>query len=236
MCGLLGCVPVWLLDIDGVINALADPPDTKVWSARRWVRAKAESAHGIEWEILAATPVLEFLRKVTADGRAEILWHSTWQHHAVNVGAALGLPEWPVLPCPEFEMDSTAIAVPLRNRVSSWWKLPAALRVLEGGDALLWTDDDARFQLRRGDTAAWGDKALVIAPTAAKGLTGKHLRRIDAWLTNQGRQAREGGSRGPLRVVAAGSPVGQEGAQRIGESVQVSCLEQQPARPGVLRD
>jgi hypothetical protein len=147
---------VWLMDIDGVVNALGDAPDTKIWPADQWVRASATSALDIEWPLLAAAPVLDFLRMVTDEGRAEIRWHSAWQHNAPRVGAALGLPQWPVQPCPEYALDKAAIAVPLTTRVSRWWKLPAAMRVLDAGHSLLWTDDDARYQLRRADVASWG--------------------------------------------------------------------------------
>ncbi len=177
--------PVWLLDIDGVINALAYPPNVKTWPAHQWVEAAAASAHEIEWPLLAAQPVLQFLRDVHEQGRAEIRWHTTWQRHAVNVGAALALPLWPVHDCPEFYMDETQIAVPLTTKVSRWWKLPAAQRVLTEGRPLLWTDDDARYQLRRADVAAWGSRALVVSPSASNGLTRHHLRRINTWLTEQ---------------------------------------------------
>ncbi|MCP2321708.1 hypothetical protein HDA40_000215 [Hamadaea flava] len=178
-------MPVWLLDIDGVVNALDDPPPTGTWPADQWVRTSAKSALDLDWPLVVAAPVLDFLRKVTEQGRADIRWHSAWQHNAVNVGAALGLPDWPVEPCPEYALGKAAIAVPLTRRVSHWWKLPAAMRILERDGSLLWTDDDARYQLRKADTERWGDRALVISPLASGGLTPAHLRRIDAWLARQ---------------------------------------------------
>ncbi|WP_191842044.1 hypothetical protein [Catellatospora chokoriensis] len=176
-------VPVWLLDIDGVINAVTDLPDRRVWPDQEWVRTSAPSKHDLEWPILAATPVLDFLRRVHEQGRAEIWWHSTWQHHSVNVGTALGLPVWPVRECPEFGSQDTALATPLARTKQTWWKLPAALRVLDEGRPLLWTDDDVRHQLRAADTRPWGDRALVLAPPVEVGLTPRQLRRIDRWLT-----------------------------------------------------
>ncbi|GHJ44321.1 hypothetical protein Cs7R123_16630 [Catellatospora sp. TT07R-123] len=178
--------PVWLLDIDGVINAVTHEPDLRVWPRDQWVRASAVSAHGIEWPLLAARPVLDFLHRVHAEGRAEIRWHSTWQSYAVNVGTALGLPRWPVAECPEFAEDGDAeIASPLIVVRHHWWKLPTAQRVLDEGRPLLWTDDDARHQLRRRDRAGWGAWALVVAPPVESGLTARQLRRIDTWLTER---------------------------------------------------
>src|SRR6185436_13043128 len=95
-------IPIWLLDIDGVINALDDPPDPRTWPADQWVRAMAMSNLDLEWPMLAARPVLDFLRQVHEQGRAEIHWHTAWQRNALNVGDALGLPAWPVAPCPEY--------------------------------------------------------------------------------------------------------------------------------------
>ncbi len=177
-------VPIWLLDIDGVLNAVTDEPDRRVWPEQEWIRTTAPSNHDLEWPILAATPVLDFLRRVHEQGRAEIWWHSTWQHHSVNVGAALGLPAWPVRDCPEFGTQETELATPLGRTRQTWWKLPAAQRVLAQGRPLLWTDDDARRQLRAADTRPWGASALVVAPPVDAGLTPRQLRRIDRWLTN----------------------------------------------------
>ncbi len=176
-------VPVWLLDIDGVINAITPDPDPRVWPNGQWVRASARSAHDLEWPLLAARPVLEFLCRIHHEGRAEIRWHTTWQWHAVNVGAALDLPDWPVADCPEFAEHDVQIAAPLAANGRPWWKLPAAQRVLDEGRALVWTDDDARHQLRRKDRVGWADRALVVAPPVESGLTPRQLRRIDTWLT-----------------------------------------------------
>jgi hypothetical protein len=155
-----------------------------VWPAAEWIRATALSAYETEWPLLAAEPVLRFLRQVHERGRAEIRWHSSWQEYSVNVGGALGLPDWPVLPCPEYEKQAPTLT-PLPSLVSDWWKLPAALRVIEEGRPLLWTDDDTRRKLPSKDIAALGNGVLVISPAEDKGLTRHHLRRIDAWLARQ---------------------------------------------------
>ncbi len=177
-----GTRPVWLLDIDGVINAITKKPDPSVWPRDQWVRTTAFSGDDIEWPILAATPVLDFLRRVHEKGRAEIWWHSTWQHYSVNVGMALDLPEWPVLDCPEFAEQETFIATPLVERERVWWKFPAVQRLLVQGKRLLWTDDDAKFQLDFRKKREWEPQALVVAPHETTGLAPRHLRHIDRWL------------------------------------------------------
>jgi hypothetical protein len=174
--------PVWLLDIDGVLNAVADGPDDAVWPVDQWVRADARCA-GSSWPLLAARPVVEFIHRVHRAGLAEIRWHTTWQEDAAGVARALGLPEFPVEPCPWFG--------------DRWWKLLAVERVLHEGRPLLWTDDDATRRLAAdGSHASCGSQergagrgtsgeartqrpsALIISPRTSHGLTAAHLRRI----------------------------------------------------------
>jgi len=133
---------------------------------------------------VGAGPVLEFLRRVHDEGRAEIRWHSAWREYAVNVAVALDLPDWPVVECPEFDEDDAPIGTPLRERDRPWWKLAAAQRAASAGRPLLWTDDDAVRQLGSLDPPSWCRRALIIAPDEETGLTPGHLRTIDEWLAD----------------------------------------------------
>jgi hypothetical protein len=167
--------PVWLLDIDGVINALSSRPSTRDWPVGGWREVEAESAHGLRWPILAAQPVLDFIALVHDTGRAEIRWHTTWQEFANNVSRSLGLPEFAVQPAPEFDE-------PLGF---TWWKLPAAHRVLvEEGRRLVWTDDDAVSELSRAELRHLKTlgQALLLCPDTMTGLRQRHLKRIDGFL------------------------------------------------------
>lgn len=167
--------PVWLLDIDGVLNAATKKPDGSVWPAEQWVHGHAEGG-GNRWPILFARPVADFILETHDKGRAEIRWHTTWQHDAGRVGKLLGLPDFPVHDAPEFRTLST-----------TWWKLPGALRVVEAEQRpLVWTDDDAAnsWDLPPADRARLHDGAptLIVAPSPNTGLTPKHLRQIDDFL------------------------------------------------------
>ena len=179
--------PVWLLDIDGVINAISKKPDRSVWPAHQWITGTA-NADGTDWPILAAQPVIDFIRDVHETGRAEVRWHTTWQHDAHNLAKLLDLPEFPVQDCPEFGERRQGLAgaawTPTR---AGWWKLPAAERVVgEEGRALVWTDDDANTGLRDAggpEALARFAPTLVVCPREHLGLTPKHLRAIDEFLT-----------------------------------------------------
>jgi hypothetical protein len=174
--------PVWLLDIDGVVNVLArgGPPDC--WPADAWlqrtVRADVPDRGEMTLPILAARPVLDFVARVHASGAAEIRWHSTWRAAAVTALApALGLPAVPISVAPEWAQTA-----------AMWWKIPAARRVAESGRRLVWTDD--QLTLYRGDVLSEPDLtaldrwagALLLATDARVGLTPDDLRRIEEFL------------------------------------------------------
>lgn len=167
--------PVWLLDLDGVVNAASRTFPTHAWPRQAWRQIEAEDEEGLTWPIKAAGPVIDFIRAVHESGRAEIRWHSTWQEYSLNVGRLLGLPDFGVQEAPEYkEFDA-----------DRWWKTPAARRVLGGeGRDLLWTDDDADRELapdERAELAAMG-RLLIVCPDSKTGLCGRHLRRIDEFL------------------------------------------------------
>jgi hypothetical protein len=177
--------PVWLLDVDGVVNAVTAPrrkPPLHVWPDGQWVDTKVWGNRQ-RWRIVAAQPVLDFIRSVHELGRAEVRWHTTWQDSANQLGEALGLPEFPVQDAPEF-------AEPEWPGSRGWWKLPAVWRVLAEGRPVLWTDDDAKTDLRpeqKATLAAAGCR--VIAPDPFTGLTPKHLRQIDEFLPKENANA-----------------------------------------------
>ena len=182
-----GIKPVtWLLDVDGVLNAVARKPDLSVWPASAWVRLQAQ-AGGRTYPILAARPVLDFVTEVAASDTVEVRWHTTWRHDAVaSLAPALGLPELVVEHAPEFDSRAgSASGYAGTYSGPAWWKLPAARRVIAGGGALVWTDDDlARVSVRRevDEEPVPVERALLIAPRTELGLTPAHLREIAAFV------------------------------------------------------
>jgi len=168
-------VPVWLLDIDGVVNAACRSFPTHAWPKETWREIEAEDEEGLTWPIKVARPVIDFIKGVHESGRAEIRWHTTWQEYAVDVGRQVGLPDFAVQEAPEYKGIGAY----------DWWKKPAARRVLaEEGRDLVWTDDDADMKLgRQGRTelASLG-RLLIVCPDTRTGLCKKHLRRIGQFL------------------------------------------------------
>ena len=170
-------VPVWLLDIDGVVNALARGPVRGSWAPNDWVQTVIHAevpGHGLmALPILAARPVLDFVTDVVRSGAAEVRWHSTWRGAAVtDFAPALGLPPIPISVAPEW----------IDRPHAGWWKLPAAQRVVAAGRRLVWTDDDLR--VLGGDVGGLDvhSDALLIGPEPNGGLTADDLDRIAGFL------------------------------------------------------
>lgn len=175
--------PLWLLDIDGVINALAMTLPTDAWPEEAWVqrvvRAQVPGRGPMTLPILAARPVLDFVTAVFGSGRAEIRWHSTWRSAAVtDLAPALGLPPIPLSIAPEWNEPP----------VETWWKLPAAQRAIATGRRLLWTDDDMAFYRDDPTTADalaaldGSGNALLLPVAGGTGLTPADLETIDEFL------------------------------------------------------
>jgi hypothetical protein len=171
--------PVWLLDIDGVLNATHRYFPTHVWPRNDWRQFKA-MGNSREWTLKVAQPVHDFIQQVHDSGLVEIRWHTTWQHAAQNVARELVLPEFPVHEAPEY--NSTAWTYSVQGL---WWKLPAAWRVIaEEKRPLIWTDDDISFLTNKEQLAALkaAGKVLLIEPSSTEGLVKKHLTKIQEFI------------------------------------------------------
>jgi hypothetical protein len=74
--------------------------------------------------------VVNFLTGVHEEGRAEIRWHTTWQHDAQNLADLVGLPKFPVADAPEAPRDGVPngelTAARMRDGLPAWWKYGAA--------------------------------------------------------------------------------------------------------------
>jgi hypothetical protein len=169
--------PLWLLDIDGVVNALAGGPVPAVWPADAWVQrliiTDIPDRGLMSLPILAARPVLDFIADVHHSGRAEVRWHSTWRTAAITAFApTLGLPtSIPMSVAPEWTHRPDA----------QWWKLGAAERAVAAGRTLVWTDDDLRVYGAETEHLA-SPRTLRIGPYSDTGLTPDELEAIATFL------------------------------------------------------
>jgi len=58
--------PLWLLDVDGVLNALSARPSRATWPDWEWGTA---AVHGVDWPIRFAPAVSAYVTAVHADDR-----------------------------------------------------------------------------------------------------------------------------------------------------------------------
>lgn len=171
--------PIWLLDIDGVINATSMKTAAHIYPLASWQRLHVDG-----FQITAAQPVLDLLHTVHDDGLAEIRWHTTWQDRAWDVGEALGLPEFPVQYTDEWPDSSEKAARRMMVGLPRWWKVRAVYDLLGEGHRVLWTDDDIFPELpavHRQKLKALG-KVRMLSPVSLYGIQPGEIRMIKKFL------------------------------------------------------
>lgn len=159
--------PVWLLDVDGVVNA-----SRPGWGAPPWSRQIL--ADGVAWQFRWAPAVTAFIREVALDGVAEVRWSTTWIPWAADVERAFGLPPLGLA----FEPELAREDVDAR-------KTEAALSVVEvERRPLVWTDDAVvpSFGPLRERLESASVPALLIAPAPRAGLQPSDIDAIRGFL------------------------------------------------------
>lgn len=180
--------PVWLLDVDGVLNAVQThyPPRSTGWAEDCWRQVQAKASNGT-FPIVAAEPVLDFVRRVHKDGLAEVRWLTTWEDDdaVYPLATQLDLPDFPIAGRAGTDYGAGAEA---GQGLNYWWKLPVAQKVYGERFSLLWTDDDisyhrpAKLWVRSQPTGT----VLAVSPNSGQGLMQVHLDKIERWLTGAG--------------------------------------------------
>ena len=82
---------VWLLDVDGVINA-----NRPRWHAAPTTRRVAGG--GREWVVRWAPALVQRIRQLVMGGVVDVCWCSTWCGDTGHLESALGLPTLPPAP------------------------------------------------------------------------------------------------------------------------------------------
>jgi hypothetical protein len=157
--------PIWLLDIDGVINTLKPG-----WGAAP--RKTSCAGFVIRW----APELVTRICSLHHSGAVDIRWSSTWCGYPDQLAAL------------QRTFGLTLDAAFSDRPMSKTWgdlKAEAALAVLTEGRRLVWTDDDEIGAARRlfpALAAAEADgQALLIAPCSNRGLQPEHLDLIEAF-------------------------------------------------------
>lgn len=154
----------WLLDVDGVLNA-----SKPGWSAapRKGTAFAGMDGFTIRW----APALIARIKQIRATGLVDIVWCTTWCPWADQIERLFGLPEL-----------ERAWVDELRGWYAREAKRAAAHDVLEQGNRLVWTDDEA-FPYDGSSFPA--DRALLIAPRPNRGLQPDDLNLIEAFVKNE---------------------------------------------------
>lgn len=196
-------VPLWLLDVDGVLNAVTNDPDRAVWDD--WQRGEAH-AQGATWPICFSPTVIRTIRRLSEGRFVDIRWLTTWKDNAN--GDLLELLELPAFPVAGADVSAEAspsaitassgdgppshgAARPGRPGAKRWWKFDIVRELVQAAPnrPLIWTDDDLWVER---DAVTWvrdhARSSLVLAPPPAVGLTPRQLRRIEEFCSGHARQ------------------------------------------------
>ena len=185
-------LPLVLLDVDGVLNAVQAWGRSDAWAVWRTGRATAEGrAFPITWSpsVVAAVRSWQEL--------AEVQWLTTWGHDAnASLRHLLELPELPVagtyddVDGPAGDADAggqshASVAPAAPDRLTGrWWKFDVVRRIVHTGGArrIAWLDDDLAGQ---DDVREWMRRhttSLLVAPDPSSGLTRGHLDAVEEFL------------------------------------------------------
>ena len=162
-------VPVWLLDVDGVLNAGRPGWDTPPH--------QGSARHGDrEFRMRWAPSLIVALARLHHDRRVEFRWATTWVDEISGIENLMRLPVFPV----------AFSGLPSSPQTKTpGLKTEAALNVVEQERRpLIWTDDDAipthgalRERLDRS-----GQPMLLIAPDPHQGLQPADLASVQGFL------------------------------------------------------
>ncbi len=161
-------IPVWLLDVDGVINVTRS-----AWGSAPVSRNVYVGGHGfrVRW----APQLVSAIRDLHRSGRVEVRWCTSWCNYAHLLE---GLWQFPAF-------ARTLSAEQCETLMGS--KMDAAKQdvvetLLADGRRVIWTDDTAAPAFGPLHDRLTKMGALVIRPSPRKGLSPDHLNAIDRFL------------------------------------------------------
>ena len=177
-------LPVWLLDVDGVLCPYGDPPPGSMT-----FEAPIPDGGKCVLTMWANPRIVEALLQVADRCLAEIRWLTSWGQAARDtIAPALGLPDWPLVGPP----DPWALTGPWRDRP---WKMPQVTGLLQDNPdlpGLAWADDDIVPSTRRLlATQCPGHPTAIrlVRPYRNTGLTMRQVQDTTRFLRGVGSQS-----------------------------------------------
>ncbi|MDR7276071.1 hypothetical protein [Catenuloplanes atrovinosus] len=158
--------PVWLLDVDGVINAKRPG-----WGGPPLRREVYSAEDDYAYPIRFAPALIVRIKELIKAEAVEVRWCTTWCPEAYRLERLWSLPP----------LGSALTRRPLPRGAECWpLKLAAARDVVHTeGRRLIWTDDEALPPPGPDRDALTADgRGLLIAPDSRRGLQPEHLDEI----------------------------------------------------------
>jgi len=159
---------VWMLDVDGVLNASRPGWSRKPRSAMAYVQGRG---YKLRWE----PALIERIRAANSLPGVTVKWSTTWCEAPSELGRVFGLN----LNCAFTERP--------QHLVYDELKAHAALDVLAAGHRLVWTDDSvvepACNRWPQFNEAADDGRAHLLAPNPGRGIRPDQMDDIWTFLT-----------------------------------------------------
>jgi len=181
---------IWLLDFDGVINAISDRGGRTYWDdwhstvVAHPLGGVDRQGHPLRVPLLWSQSVVDTVTEAVAAG-VDVRWLSTWREYTAVLPAVIpGLPELPFL-------DESLVGLrgpaPGEHNYSGPWKVDVAKAWVPDEVPLLWTEDSLGINLlsemwrssRRGPTT-------FIQPRTVTGLVQREISEIREWIARHG--------------------------------------------------
>lgn len=185
-------VPIWVLDIDGVVNALApnaalsriatNEPGMPAMTATadvpqivgawpEYVPMSCEAPYGDEEAPLnIAAGLVDRITALHNERLVEIIWASAWSEHAVVFGEAVGLPVFPA----HYIQQSFDLG-------SFIFKAKVVAAAVATGRSVIWTDDQYATKQDFAEVVL-PQRFLAVRPDSRWGLLPADMDRIETFI------------------------------------------------------
>lgn len=176
--------PVFLLDVDGVINACPwDEQFPETHPEETWNLVYG-TALGRQWPIRYSSVVIDRINRLSE--RVEVRWHTTWQTEAPGLGELLGLNAFKVEDHSKYNTHKSPEHLSFQQY--AWWKMQAGINVLSVEKRpLIWADDDLSREhrvLTEAEAEENGLPICLVSPSTECGLTTTELDEIEYFIEN----------------------------------------------------
>lgn len=176
--------PLWLLDFDGVVNAISRRGDRNVWDD--WEAAEVTVATGESFPLLWSPSVVGVINEAV-DAGVEVVWLTTWRDETQLLPKVIdGLPD--LMWWDEEDLTRAGHGLDPLHTLNQRWKSQVARALVPDGAPLLWTDDNLDLGILRSDDRDWLRRrpggSTVITPHETIGLSKKNIRDIREWIAD----------------------------------------------------